>query len=145
MPEWKGQQPATARRGTHDEGEAVGRAAAINGRAAGMTPGRVGGLGLRLRPYVLPEVAQKLGVGERQAHRLAKPHALGLAWCYHEGRYRERMTYDAEGIDTLARARIGNTCANCGNPAKPGAYSCGTNACASKTWRARVKAYKGRR
>jgi hypothetical protein len=93
----------------------------------------------------LQEVADKLGVGERQAHRLAKPYALRLEWRYHEGRYRERMTYNAEGIDTLARARIGNTCTNCGKPAKPAAHSCGSNACVSKIWRARVKAYKGSR
>ena len=106
LPERTGQQPATARRGTHDEGtNAVGRAAALNGRAAGNAPGWEGGSGLRLRPYVLSEVASLLGVGERQAHRLAKPHALGLELCYHEGRAKERRLYDVQGIQTLARAR----------------------------------------
>lgn len=95
----------TAGRGTHDEGKAVGRAAALNGRAAGDMPGWEGGSDVRLRPYVLAEVAAILGVGERQAHRLAKPHALGLEWCYHEGRPKERRLYDVQGINSLARAR----------------------------------------
>ena len=146
LPEWKGWQPVTACRAMDDgrQDNGVGRAAPVNGCAAGGDTGAGGGFGMRAW-MTTTEVAQALGVSERQAQRLARPHRMGIERAYISGRAKYRQRYDRQAVMELAGARGSNLCASCGGPARATAYTCGSNACASKAWRARAAAYAAAR
>lgn len=87
------------------------------------------------------EVAQALGVSERQAQRLARPHRMGIERAYISGRAKYRQRYDRQAVINLARACVSNRCASCGEPARATAYTCGRNTCATAAYRRRRKAY----
>lgn len=78
----------------------------------------------------------------RTVQRIARAHKRDISEWHHEGKRRHHRMYDADAIYTLARARVSNVCVNCGKPARPHAYTCGTNACSVAAYKARRLAYE---
>jgi hypothetical protein len=142
LPEWNGRRPVTARRVMDTDGGMVaGRAATINGRAAGDNPGWEGGSVFRRSLLTTDECARVLDCSTRTVQRIARAHKRDITEWHHDGKRRRHRMYDAHAVYELARARGSNLCAMCGTPARPHAYTCGANACVCAAWRARRAAY----